>query len=157
MSQRPYQQHSKSTTPVLLPYLEKRTLDMTTVENFILMGPLSNLGERTGLWSMLQLMLYEAYFSIGCLLRHLGQLVINAIMYSPSGLLIPKSMLSLILGKNEIFYNVLHHFLTWQCCTSSARTWITDWGPPFTPNRSSSSSASRAAWEEKRRKDQLRH
>lgn len=34
---------------------------------------------------------------------------------------------------------------TWQCSTSSGRTWMTDFGPPRTPNRSSSSMASRAA------------
>lgn len=35
--------------------------------------------------------------------------------------------------------------LTWQCCTSSDSTRITDCGPPFAPKRSSSSRASRAA------------
>lgn len=35
--------------------------------------------------------------------------------------------------------------LTWQCCTSSDSTRITDCGPPFAPKRSSSSSASKAA------------
>jgi len=35
--------------------------------------------------------------------------------------------------------------LTWQCCTSSDSTRITDCGPPLAPKRSSSSSASRAA------------
>lgn len=104
---------------------------------------------------MLQLMLYQAYLSIGCLIRYFVHIVINKIIYSQSGLFILKSILSLNLDKNKIFYNVVHYFLTWQCCTSSARTWITDWGPPFTPNRSSSSNASRAACEEQRRKGQV--
>lgn len=43
--------------------------------------------------------------------------------------------------------------LTWQCCTSSGRTWITDWGPPLAPKRSSSSKASRAAWGQRKRTD----
>jgi hypothetical protein len=54
-------------------------------------------------------------------------------------------MLSLTLSKNKTCYDMVHSFFTWQCWTSSARTWITDCGPPFTPNKSNSSSASRAA------------
>lgn len=34
---------------------------------------------------------------------------------------------------------------TWQCSTSSGNTWMTDFGPPYTPKRSNSSMASRAA------------
>ena len=34
---------------------------------------------------------------------------------------------------------------TWQCSTSSGKTWMTDFGPPWAPKRSSSSMASRAA------------
>lgn len=34
---------------------------------------------------------------------------------------------------------------TWQCSTSSGKTWMTDLGPPWAPKRSSSSMASRAA------------
>lgn len=36
---------------------------------------------------------------------------------------------------------------TWQCSTSSGKTWMTDFGPPWAPKRSSSSMASRAACE----------
>lgn len=36
--------------------------------------------------------------------------------------------------------------ITWQCSTSSGRTWITDLRPPWAPKRSSSSIASRAAY-----------
>lgn len=97
------------------------------------------------------------FISIGCLIRHFWYMVINQIMYSHSVLLILKLMLNLSLSKNTFFCNVVHYSPTWQCCTSSARTWITDWGPPFTPNRSSSSNASRAAFEEQRRKVQLQH
>lgn len=66
-----------------------------------------------------------------------------------------KPVLNLNLGKNKICYSMVHYFLTWQCCTSSARTWITDCGPPFTPNKSNSSSASRAACKKQWKKGQL--
>jgi hypothetical protein len=36
--------------------------------------------------------------------------------------------------------------VTWQCSTSSGRTWITDLRPPWAPKRSSSSIASSAAY-----------
>lgn len=36
--------------------------------------------------------------------------------------------------------------VTWQCSTSSGRTWMTDLRPPWAPKRSSSSIASSAAY-----------